>query len=569
MAIESNASGPAPRVRSARRPWRTWSGLLASRTRGGRAAGSEGFVLPFVILAALLMSVGTLAMANRSGMGFMGAVFHGLSFDAQEAAEIGMNRIIGELNRKENRGLLRSKGSTVESALWTSADAATVHNSRCPDVNSSDLTTNPNIGYPAGSSAPSTYNSVYVRPDGTISSTAQGANRAYRLVSVTRRPEGELAIFQTMTAPSGTVILVVEGRALRSDGSTSAVTTLRRTFQLVPRCCGVSFGGAHGNVNYARPANDSTPYVCLPDSMMGLGLLGGTGSTTGTFTIRGSDDFYTDSGQIISTVYCLADSNGTCTTIVTGNVGITIDLINPRPSNFPGAKIYPGANTTTPAPPILTAPTTTSTSAFTYCIDTSNQCRVWAINADATTVPANCLQTSTETHCYFSKLDYSNADLFFLTNTRKLRLYFVQSGVIVDGGNGNNGLHHCNAVELDDGDYQCSGAAPSTADLSVFGCNSCGSQTFSWKGTPDVINAFVYIPNGIANLSGNSSFKGVLWTNAIVSNGNVNWTVPGAGLRDVMEYMGLLSGKSMTPTTNPLLFDYVARATSSFRWVNQ
>ena len=49
----------------------------------------------------------------------------------------------------------------------------------------------------------------------------------------------------------------------------------------------------------------------------------------------------------------------------------------------------------------------------------------------------------------------------------------------------------------------------------------------------------------------------------------MNWTVPGAGLRDVMEYMGLLSGKSMTPTTNPLLFDYVARATSSFRWVNQ
>ena len=173
----------------ARRQGRTWAGLLARQPLGRRAAGSEGFVLPFVILAALLMSVGTLAMANRSGMGFMGAVFHGLSFDAQEAAEIGMNRIIGELNRKENRGLLRSKGSTVESVLWTSADAATVHRSRCPDVNSSDLATNPNIGYPAGTSAPSTYNPVYVRPDGTISSTAQGANRAYRLVSVTRRPE--------------------------------------------------------------------------------------------------------------------------------------------------------------------------------------------------------------------------------------------------------------------------------------------------------------------------------------------------------------------------------------------
>jgi hypothetical protein len=125
-------------------------------------------------------------------------------------------------------------------------------------------------------------------------------------------------------------------------------------------------------------------------------------------------------------------------------------------------------------------------------------------------VPSNCLQTSTETHCYFSKLNYSNADLFFLTNTRKLRLYFVSSGVIVDGGNGNNGLHHCNTVGLVSGSYMCTGDAPSAADLAVFGCNSCGSQTYSWKGTPDVINAFVYIPNGIANLSGNTTFKGVL-----------------------------------------------------------
>jgi len=136
------------------RPGRTWGGLLARRIRGRRAAGSEGFVLPFVILAALLMSVGTLAMANRSGMGFMGAVFHGLSLDAQEAAEIGMNRIIGELNRKENRGLLRSKGSTVESVLWTSADAATVHRSRCPDVNHSDLATIPTSAIPPAAAHP-------------------------------------------------------------------------------------------------------------------------------------------------------------------------------------------------------------------------------------------------------------------------------------------------------------------------------------------------------------------------------------------------------------------------------
>lgn len=573
MASHPIPSRPAPAHRVGQHParpngrrHRLLTRLLLGRpiTRGTRS--NQGYLLPFVMLAALLMSVGTLAMANRSSMGFLGSVFHGLSFDAQEAAEIGVNRIIGELNRKQNRGLLRSKGASVESALWTSAEAGTVHRSRCPGNPAPDLVSNPNLGYPSGNAAPTTYNSVYIQSDGSISATATGARRAYRLLSVTRRPESELNIFQPMNAPAGTVIVEVEGRALRADGSTSAITTLRRTFQLVPRCCGGSFGGLYGNVSYARPANDRTPYVCLPDSMTGLGLLGGTGSTTGTFAIRGSNEFENDDGVPISTVYCLADSNGTCNTVVTGSQDITIDLINPRPANFPPAKTYPGAGTTTPTPPTLAAPSTTDSSAFSYCLD--SRCDAWVVNADAATVPANCLQTSTETHCYLDQLDYSRSDLYFLTNTRKLRLYFVNPGKIIDGGNGNNGLHHCNTITSDSSPV-CNGTLPSTADLAFFGCNSCGVQTYSWKGTPDVLNAFVYIPNGVATLAGNTSYLGVIWTNALISNGNVTWTVPGAGLRDVMEYMGLMSGRSFTPTSNPLLFDYVARATSGFRWLNQ
>ena len=523
-----------------------------------------GFALAFVILAALVMTVGTLAMANRSSLGTFGSVFHSLSFDAQEAAEIGMNRIISELNRTENRGLLRSKGSSLESTLWTSADATNYHSSRCPDTSPPDLATNPSIGYPTGS--PTTYNTVYVKADGSISSSASGATRAYRLVSVTRRPESELKIFQTMAEPAGTVTLEVEGRALSSSGATTAVTTLRRVFRLVPKCCGTSFGGTHGNVNYARPASDSTPYVCLQDNMLGLGLVGGTGSTTGTFTLKGSNSISTESGQVISTVYCLADTAGTCNTTVTGSQPIEIDVIDPRPSNFPIAKTYPGS-TSSPAASTMGQPSGTNTAAFSYCID--SHCNLWVVNADASTVPANCTQTSTETHCYISKLDYSGADVYFLTNTRKLRLYFVNAGQIIDGGNGNNGIHHCKTISASSSSPACTGTLPSTSDLALFGCNTCGVQTYSWKGTPDVLNAFVYIPNGSATLAGNTTFKGVLWTNQITSLGNVNWIVPGSGVRDVMEIMGLLAAKGSTPTANPLLFDYVARATSGFRWVNQ
>ncbi|MFM7268431.1 MAG: hypothetical protein ACKOZT_07575 [Cyanobium sp.] len=83
-----------------------------------------------------------------------------------------------------------------------------------------------------------------------------------------------------------------------------------------------------------------------------------------------------------------------------------------------------------------------------------------------------------------------------------------------------------------------------------------------------MLDAFVYILNGVATVAGNVTFQGVLWTNKIDSVGNVSWVVPGSGLRDVLEMMGLLAAQGQMPTANPLLFDYVARATSSFRWLN-
>jgi Tfp pilus assembly protein PilV len=544
---------------------------------------ARGFALPIVILAVLVMSVGSLAIANRSSLGSLGTVYQSLGFDAQEAAEIGMNRIISELNRSENRGLLRSKGSAVESALWTASDASSYHASRCPGTPAPDLATNPSIGYPATDSA-TTYNTLYIADDGRVSTSSSGASRAYRLLSVTRRPDSELRIFTTMTPPAGTVILVVEGRALNSSGGTAALTTLRREFQLVPKCCGTGFGGAHGNVSYQRPALDSTPYVCLPSSMQGLGLVGGTGSSTGSFALKGSNSITTDSGTPISRVFCLADSAGTCTRSATENQGISIDLINPRPSNFPPAKIYPGTVTTAGT---IRKPrwNTASPSELIYCLssedlpdeditDTTNnskRCRAWAINADAANnkLPSYCTQSSSETHCLISLIDYTNTDVYMLTNSRKLRLYFASSGQVLVGGTGNRGVHHCKSVSFSNGSPTgCATPLPSTADLAFFGCNTCGSQSLELKGTSDVLNMFMYVPNGTVNLAGTTTFQGVLWTNTIQSNGNVNWVIPGSGLRDVMELMGLLAAQGQSPTSNPLLFDYVARATSSFRWLN-
>jgi hypothetical protein len=177
------------------------------------------------------------------------------------------------------------------------------------------------------------------------------------------------------------------------------------------------------------------------------------------------------------------------------------------------------------------------------------------------------VQTATETSCNVASVDYSNSDVYFLTGTRKLRFYFSQPGSLLEGGSGNRGIHHCKT--LDATSSGCATPLPSTADLAFFGCNSCGAQTMDLKGTPDVVNFFVYIPNGLVTLKGTPTFKGVLWANVINSSGNVNWILSDSGTRDVMHYMGLLSGKTYNPTSNPLLFDYVARATSQYRWVNQ
>ncbi|MFM7268430.1 MAG: hypothetical protein ACKOZT_07570, partial [Cyanobium sp.] len=211
--------------------------------------------------------------------------------------------------------------------------------------------------------------------------------------------------------PAGTVTVQVEGQSLSSSGAISARTTLQRVFQLVPKCCGTSFGGNYGNADYRRPASDSTAYVCLKDNMLGMGLVGGTGSSTGAFTLKGSVSVSTSSGQVISTVYCLADTSVACT-VTDGSKATDIDLINPRPSNFPIARTYPGGSTSSPTPGVLQAPSSpkvTANSAFLYCINSS--CSRWAVNADATTVPANCTQTSSETHCYYAQLDYKNDDV--------------------------------------------------------------------------------------------------------------------------------------------------------------
>ena len=100
-------------------------------------------------------------------------------------------------------------------------------------------------------------------------------------------------------------------------------------------------------------------------------------------------------------------------------------------------------------------------------------------------------------------------------------------------------------------------------------CDAPGTQNIRLVGGAGGLNMFVYFPNGNVEFYGNTFFEGVVWANTITATGSVKWTVPGAGLSDVMVYMGLLPGSDTTTARNPILFDAIARSSNRFRWVGR
>lgn len=224
--------------------------VLQLLRRSGQAAPLQGFAMVLVILAALMLAAGGLALANRASSGLLGSVFQGFSLEAREAAEIGMNRIIAELNKPTNRGMLRSRGTSDEKGLWNAAHLALFYRNKCPGTSAPDVSTGSplatTLGYPQGSADPSSaYNQVFILPNGAISTVANGANRSYQLISVSRPAEAKLRIFADNSSPDngqGQITLVVKGRALRPDGSVASEVVLQKVFQVVPKCCGTSFG---------------------------------------------------------------------------------------------------------------------------------------------------------------------------------------------------------------------------------------------------------------------------------------------------------------------------------------
>ena len=590
-----------------------------------------GFSLPIAVLAAFLLLLGSLSLANRSGLGLLGSGLISRNKSARDAAETGMSRIVGELNRPRNRWLTVVRNNGVnrdpdfENAgvgdLWQNRNNSAVLIERrvnpCVVAQAAaegDTTPDYSGLEPGNAVNRNTYGRWFINRDGSISADQGTADRSFRLVRVTRQPyagaiganqrdinndgnidenDRYLSVWRDRRdnpTGVGTITIDIEGQSYQ-NGNVVASVILQKTFELTPKCCQVPFGGTHGNIDY--DLDDSGSTVCL--QQIGLGLLAGTeGTNSGSITVRGrATDIEDESGNDVSPIYCIASNQDGCT-VDNNDPDIRVATVDFRlPPAYTFCNPPQGAASYAPNNPCPDAPIGAFDSPFfegkEACTNEPTfACKQeaggggrgggrdrdgggggggYVINSSQDGYPNFCRRTrdNSQLHCNVSKIDLGaggNKDLFFVTGSRDLFLYFPNAGPVIDQ-RGNITIHNCES-------YLNSICTPSdkTTSLSLFGSNNSlnPQQEIKLTGTAGLDNnMFIYFPTGKVSLQGNSDFQGVLWTNNLSSVGNPTWTLSLSGLTDVYSLMGLTGAN--TNQIEPTFFDFVLRGTNLQRWL--
>jgi hypothetical protein len=583
----------------------------------------NGYSLPLVVAAALILIAGTAVFANRAGMGLLSSIFQNQSWEAKEAAEIGMTQIISELNKETNRYLMVKRPGD-NNGIWTSSSNPFVAATRTNPCTGATEPSYANLDARTGAStaADSSYGTWYIQESGEITRTRGNAIRGFRLTAVTRQEitstGSPLNVYQNRPSGTGQLVLRVQGLVFR--GSTEVASAdLEKEFELVPKCCKVSFGAAHGGLDYGinTTTNES---ICLNSaSSLGLGLIAGAGLEGGSMKLIGSTTVEDTNNNDVSPVICIVAPNTTCTdqgntTTEVARVDMTLPPVRTYSAAFneAGAKKGSGASLTpkelvecsaatlrtgtgndrveSPASSCPSNTTEFETSSadrltnFTYCADSSlSSCGITVINSGVsqTKLPSNCVINAEDTtlHCNISQLSYTN--MVFATGSRKIVLYFPNSNPrvnqnVVQPVTGNAQLKQCNTSasqlsSLSQAESCGSASGKDITRLTLFGCptNSCGPQTVTLRGNNSTVGLFSYFPEGEMQLNGTPTYEGVMWGKTVNAVGTANFVIPAAGLTSVFEMMGMLLNNESTGSTNYglLAFDFVARATNRYRWL--
>jgi hypothetical protein len=243
----------------------------------GPRRNEEGFSLALAVLVLLGGLFTTLAITSRTIGSRQVRDSDDKSFSARNAAEIGMTRIISELNRPRNRRLLvnapqlGATGRTVseiesDDSLRNACNA----DGEAADINSfgsfnSGTVLNNEVTVP-NTNGRLRYTLIAINNGNPANNffeqdAAGNANDAFSLdvgSNVSPFEEGE----------SGEITLDVRGRVVDNGAETSRYN-LRKTFAVIPKCCGGSFGGSNLD-GTPRWGNDTNTSSCGVASGYGL-----------------------------------------------------------------------------------------------------------------------------------------------------------------------------------------------------------------------------------------------------------------------------------------------------------
>ncbi len=263
-------------------------------------------------------------------------------------------------------------------------------------------------------------------------------------------------------------------------------------------------------------------------------------------------------------MYCIATT--TCSVNVNQNLGTGVKVVDVPMPTMPAPAITTCLDQNTAACNINLDANGLPSNGGNLTLDTGLPLTSWPANfrgvcfRDANSPPL--------TTCSLNTLDFGGNNRTLTIDSRggPVRFYFPNS----QGGTtktvnfrNNSGFVHINSAN--------SGNVPARiTDLTLFGCQPSSTRSCSPRqlveignGSSGALRLFAYFPNGDVTIGGNGSFEGVMWVDRLGSNGNITFTIPGSGLADVLDLMGI---GGLAPTQEFPLVDYVTRATKSLRF---
>ena len=586
------------------------------------SVNTQGFSLVYILVATLIIIAGTATLLNQSTSAMLGSIFQGQSWKARNVARSGMSHLISLLNKEGNRHLLvfkDSQGTTDGNSsrgdtLWTDAQAANHFNPCNSSFNGTSIIKppSPNLGELNIGSLQKNNGYFYIDDNGNISKNRNGATRAFRIINRENSIDFKLARPNTLyrlddTRNNGTFRLSVEAVVYRNSQSNDVVsrTILQEDFNVIPKCCKVSFGGdsntlkGHGNTSYALDRFQLAQNRCMlpgfdPD---GYGIVVGAGGNGGFIKADGAT-IRNLQGVAVNPVYCLS-ANPTQCTAADNSSGNRMERLD---ASLPAPPLYPDREFDEKSAPILTACTSTqicpsnasgasgSNQLMQYNPNTKQTTFNAASVTSATQLPSNCTIHRNDIHCIYKSIDLNNSpgDLVLVSgnNTQKIRFYFPIAGNVIKQSNLGKTLRHCKVAS-------CSGPGAfvdNRTDVSFFGdaCpfdpnkanmqDKCGEQEFTIKGSVREARFFIFAPQANVKIigTGNATFQGVIWANGIDMSGtSAIPSIPKTGVADVFHLLGILPDENNTfiksingqeNISDIPPSDMVARSTSRYRF---